>query len=260
MNTLEASGRDRPRLSVVIPCFNEERYVTGLLSDLEGQTVRPESVMVADCNSEDHTRQVVEAFADKLPLGIVASPARSPAAARNSAVEALTISSEDFLVFIDADMRLPKDFLELTGELIRQHDADFMTPTFLSDGESIVDTVLVKRINTYNRRMIRRSKAAGIGGLMIVRKAAHDASGGFPGDIIKDDQGYLERLNAHGVTAYYAANLYAINSSRRVRQDGLLKLLLGFLPEASPSARVASRLTRRNVHGRTYGHYRQELK
>lgn len=71
----------------------------------------------------------------------------------------------------------------------------------------------------------------------------------------RNNLGYLERINELGATAYYAANLHAINSSRRVHQDGVLKLMLGFLPENSYSARLVNRLMRQDVHGRKYGHY-----
>lgn len=85
---------------------------------------------------------------------------------------------------------------------------------------------------------------------MVVRKATHDAVGGFPEDATQDDMGYVERLNTQGASAYYAENIHAVNSSRRIRHDGVLNWLIWFLPEHSPLGKLAGRMAHRK-----YGHY-----
>jgi len=245
-----------PDFSVVIPCFNEQASIGQLLGDLAQQTERPAAIVVADCASEDATVQVAEQFTDRLPLRIVQSSGRSPAAARNSGVSVLDCRPKDYLVFVDADMRLPADFLERMKAVVLEHPVNFITPEFRSDGKHRADTAAIRQINAYNNRIItRKRKVAGIGGTMIVRKFIHDSVGGFPEDVAQDDMAYVDRLNKAGATAYYATGIYAINSSRRLREEGMLQWLLGVVPEGTLVAKGLSRILGRNVTERAYGHY-----
>ena len=247
-----------PKFSIIIPCYNEEHYLGNLLGDILSQTTLPSSVVVADCDSTDNTRRVAEVFALSMPLTIVRSTARSAAAARNTAAASLHFPPRDYLVFIDADMRLKPDFLEKLRAAAEQHPADFITPVFVSDGQSRVDTLSIHAVNTKNRHEIRRRhKVAGIGGVMVVRKAMHDIVGGFPEDVNQDDMAYANRLNQAKATAYFASDIQVINSSRRLREEGTLEWLLGVLPEHSKATKVLGRLLRRDLSKRNYGHYTQ---
>ncbi len=257
MNRLHTeSSVQTPSFHVVIPCYNEEAYVGGLLTDLAEQSYKPGTVIVADCASKDATVAVAERYESLLPLKVIQSSAQSPAAARNSGVKVLQCPAEDYLVFVDADMRLPDGFLAKIREVSSDHPVDFISPAFRSDGKHRGDAFSIRQMNTYNRRMIANGKVAGIGGVMIVRKAIHDSVGGFPEDVAQDDMGYVARLTAAGATAYYAGDAYAINSSRRLRQEGTLKWLLSMLPEHSRATTLLSRILRKDVTKKEYGHYR----
>ncbi len=50
------------KVSIVIPTFNEENYVSPVLSDIARQTRRADEVIVVDGKSEDATASVVERF------------------------------------------------------------------------------------------------------------------------------------------------------------------------------------------------------
>ncbi|HEY4161131.1 MAG TPA: glycosyltransferase [Candidatus Saccharimonadales bacterium] len=247
----------KSNFSVVAPCFNEEAHIGNLLEDLRRQTELPQQVVVADCASDDNTVEVAKNFIHKLPLQIVRSPRRSPAAARNSGVAVVDCHPNDYLVFVDADMRLPTTFLADTRTVVQEHPVDFITPAFLSDGKHLVDTLSIKSINARNRRIISQSnKVAGIGGVMVVRKAVHDKTGGFPENVAQDDMAYVDQLNKHRATAYFAGNIRVVNSSRRLQEEGTLRWLLGVLPEDAITTRAISRLLGHDVSKRAYGHYK----
>jgi glycosyltransferase involved in cell wall biosynthesis len=50
------------KVSIVIPTFNEEDYVSPVLSDIARQSRRADEVIVVDGKSEDATASVVERF------------------------------------------------------------------------------------------------------------------------------------------------------------------------------------------------------
>lgn len=251
-----------PRFVVVIPCYNEEKYVTGLLEDLCQQTVQPDMVVVADCDSEDNTVEAVAQFADRLPLQIVRSRGRSPAAARNTAVESTNCRPEDYLIFIDADMRVQPDFVQKLQAETRKYPVDSVTPEFKCDGHYKLYRLFMLHSNLYHRYVITmRNRAAGMVGVMVVRKGMHDYVGGFPEDmgIVADDLWYVARLNKAGATARYAATIQVVNSSRRLSEDGVLGWFIAMRPDESLLARAHQRLTGAPSR-RVYGHYGRKAK
>ncbi len=84
---------DSPKVSVIIPCRNEEKTIQELLAALYGQTFPLEQmeVVIADAMSDDGTRQVIEAFQQQHPglaLRVVDNPKRIIPAALNTAIRA----------------------------------------------------------------------------------------------------------------------------------------------------------------------------
>ena len=76
-----ATGGEPPFVSVVIPCYNEERYIYKVLENLVGQYQPGRSeIVVVDGRSTDGTRQRVADFKrayPHLPVRLVDNPARN---------------------------------------------------------------------------------------------------------------------------------------------------------------------------------------
>ncbi len=93
MNTI-----DQPLVSVIIPAWNAERWITETVASALNQTWKKLEVIVVDDGSSDSTARVVE---ESFPSVRVICQANSgQAAARNTGVEA---AKGDFLAFLDAD-------------------------------------------------------------------------------------------------------------------------------------------------------------
>jgi glycosyltransferase involved in cell wall biosynthesis len=80
-----------PTVSIIVPCFNEERTIGLLLQAIRDQTAAPESleVLLADGGSTDGTRQVIADFARRhreLSLRVIDNPTRSIPSALNRAI------------------------------------------------------------------------------------------------------------------------------------------------------------------------------
>jgi len=83
----------QPRVSIIIPCYNEEATIEGLLEALRAQTYPLEQleVVIADGMSEDGTRERIARFAERHPelaVRMVDNPKRIIPAALNRAIEA----------------------------------------------------------------------------------------------------------------------------------------------------------------------------
>lgn len=104
-------GSQKLAFSIIIPSLNEERWLPKLLEDLAGQTLPASAfeVLVVDGRSEDATRQQARKFQDRLQLQLLTSQQRNVSVQRNLGADR---ASGRWVIFMDADNRLPTDFLE----------------------------------------------------------------------------------------------------------------------------------------------------
>lgn len=49
-----------PRASIIIPCYNAEKYLSDTLRSAQSQTERDIEIICADNNSTDSTRDILE--------------------------------------------------------------------------------------------------------------------------------------------------------------------------------------------------------
>jgi succinoglycan biosynthesis protein ExoA len=93
-----------PKVSVIIPCYNEEKTIRSVLDSLLQQTYPQEQmeVVIADGMSTDHTRDVIAAFQQEYPnfeLRVVDNPKGIIPAALNIAIAA---AQGEIVVRLDA--------------------------------------------------------------------------------------------------------------------------------------------------------------
>ena len=95
-----------PRVSVVIPVYNGERYLAEAVTSALEQTCPPHEVIVVDDGSTDASGAIAGGFVAR--IRVVSQAHRGTAAARNRAV---ALATGDALAFLDADDRWPLDRL-----------------------------------------------------------------------------------------------------------------------------------------------------
>jgi succinoglycan biosynthesis protein ExoA len=103
-----------PKVSVIVPCYNEQSTIRLLLEALCSQTFpRGEmEVVIADGMSQDGTRDAIAAFQKDFPeleVRVVDNPLRNIPSALNRAIEA---SRGDLIVRLDAHSKPYPDYVE----------------------------------------------------------------------------------------------------------------------------------------------------
>lgn len=93
-------------LSIVIPAYNEERYIKRCLDAIAAQTVEPDEVIVVDNNSTDSTAEIAKHYAF---VKLLHEPKQGIAYARNRGFNEV---SKVIIGRIDADTVLPIDWVE----------------------------------------------------------------------------------------------------------------------------------------------------
>src|SRR5207247_9084473 len=85
------SPADRPFVSIIVPCRNEEGYVGKCLESILGSDYPQErlEVLVVDGASDDRTREIVKRYAERHPaIRLLDNPKRVTPAALNIAIGA----------------------------------------------------------------------------------------------------------------------------------------------------------------------------
>src|SRR3989344_202732 len=122
--------------SVIIPTINEEKYLPRLLGDLTKQAEPDFEVIVVDGGSTDATLRKLRYFKHSLPLLLQMSKKANVSLQRNSG--ALPARGK-YLVFLDAVVRIPADFLlRLKAQLLRI-GTDYATTRYRADQETFLD-------------------------------------------------------------------------------------------------------------------------
>ena len=97
------------KVSVIIPMYNEERYIWRCLESLKEQTFKDFEVILIDDGSKDATIKIAESFKNDFKLTILEQKHWWPWKARNRwAKEA----KWDILIFVDADMYFDKNYIK----------------------------------------------------------------------------------------------------------------------------------------------------
>ncbi len=61
-------------VSVIIPCYNEEKYLPACLKSLAKQTRPADEIIISDNGSTDQTAKIIKNFASVLPIKYVFEP------------------------------------------------------------------------------------------------------------------------------------------------------------------------------------------
>ena len=173
-------------LSIIIPTFNEERFLSFLLKSLKEQTFNDFEIIVADNNSTDATRLIA------LKSGAMVVKGGLPACGRNNGAK---VAKGEWLLFLDADVILPRDFLKRTMAEIQKHN--FSAATCLVDplSDRQIDKFLHGATNVYIRATKKFFPHAP-GFCIFCKKEAHESVGGFDEKIkLAEDHDYVSRLS-----------------------------------------------------------------
>ena len=91
------------KITIVVPCKNEENYIAHLLMHLRQQSIGNTRIIIADC-STDRTREVIEIMKGELNVEIIEGGPVS--IAKNRGAQLVTTP---YILFIDADVRFFKN-------------------------------------------------------------------------------------------------------------------------------------------------------
>ena len=128
------------KISVIIPCYNVSLYIDRCMSSIAGQTIGMdclEIICIDDASTDDtweHLQRWEQLYPDHVVL-IRQEVNRRQGAARNMGV---SVSSSDWISFVDADDWLEPDFFEKLYEPVTQYACDVVACEWVRDDSEVL--------------------------------------------------------------------------------------------------------------------------
>jgi len=210
---------ETPKISVIIPTLQEEKYIATTLSKLTKITPQIE-IIVVDGGSEDNTVKIARGFTDK----VYEIKERGISKARNYGAK---YSNGDILLFLDADVMPPNDFAEKLIGTFKGPEVVGATCSTMPLRSKLAEAIFFIYLNLMIRIScalpFARFKWQSRGEFFAVRKEVFQKLGGFNESMaVTEDYDLSCRLSEIGKLAFIK-NLIVYESNRRIRKEGLLK-------------------------------------
>lgn len=147
----------RPKISVIVPCYNVEKYVEECLESIINQTYSNLEIILVDDGSKDSTGSILDRYATKDDrIVVIHKPNGGLSSARNAGLDIMT---GDLVSFIDSD-----DFVDIrlyqcvVSAWSKNRDVDFVQFGYESFSD---DDVISASKDTPTFDIISREKAIG---------------------------------------------------------------------------------------------------
>ncbi|MBN1374324.1 glycosyltransferase [Candidatus Dojkabacteria bacterium] len=171
---------DKLPISIIIPTYNEEKYLPRLLQSIKNQEFQPSEVIIADSpRTNDKTREIAERFGYKVVKGGTVSQGRNRGASH---------ATQPVLVFIDADAFLTDPYTLCEAYIQFQKGKfdivssrsrlDEEAQTHISSKFADKTNTMIKKVSTINPKFNIQG-----GWFVAVKKDVFSNLGGFREDL-----------------------------------------------------------------------------
>jgi hypothetical protein len=186
-----------PRVSVVVPCYNAERFLGATLDSALGQEGVAVEVLVADDGSSDGTSEILARYGDR--VRVLRQDRRGPSAARNACLGA---ARAEYVALLDADDRFrPGKLARQVAVLDARPDVGLVYTGWHvvdADGAPLPHQGWSREEGDVRRRLLLGNLAHPVA--VMVRRAPVIAAGGFDETLqVNEDWDLFLRLALRGM-------------------------------------------------------------
>lgn len=220
------------KLSIVIPAYNEEKYLSKCLESLKNQTYKNVEIIIVDNGSTDQTVEI----AKKYDTTIIQESKKGVGAARK---KGFAQAQGDIIVSTDADCSYPSDWLEKITRAFEKPDTIAVYGTTMIENESpwkqkfslYLMTAFYQINDWLNKKQFQGSNSA-------VRKTAYEKTSGFDETLgALEDADLCKKLmklqtpesESLAKNIIFDPSIIITTSSRRLKQGNFLKTLKMYL-------------------------------
>lgn len=199
-------------ITIVVPCKNEEDYISHLLEHLKKQNIGNTRIIIADA-STDNTRNVIEQNKGDLNVEIIEGGPVS--IAKNNGAKLVTTP---YILFIDSDVRFFSDTVIFdTVKELEYNNLDLIglnVKCYDDDKRAHIAFMIFNVINNIMKRWVPFA----VGAYMLTRRDKFEEYGGFPAKYGTSEDFFLSKK--YDVKKFKLVNHYFGQDSRRFQKMG----------------------------------------
>src|SRR3989338_10089980 len=202
-------------ISIIIPAYNEEKYIEATLKSLKKQTYKDFEIIVVANNCSDNTVALAERDADK----VIQTKKQGISLARNLGAEH---AKGEILFFLDADTHMKPDLLEKVMDYLNNgYECGKIKLRPLDDDRlrAHVDCYFAELLSLLTSFL---SVDSGSGGCSFVTKRLFNKINGFNEKLnVLEDMDFIKKAKMNGKYVF-VTNSCVYTSMRRSIQEGYL--------------------------------------
>ena len=219
--TVNAIPAPRPLASVVVPCYNHERYVTGALESVLDQTVDSLEAIAIDDGSRDGSVELLTRLRHERGDARLRVYAQANRGAHETLNLGLARARGEYVAILNSDDYYAPERLEVMIDALERDGADFAFSRVAYVDEAGSDVTLsAARSSHYLRKQLGRSLFPDLAyalldfnitistGNFVFRRSLYERIGGFKPLLWCHDWDFALRALRHGRVVYVDRGLY----------------------------------------------------
>ncbi len=241
-----------PRIRILIPAHNEERYLPTLLGDIDGQDYSRQNFQVAvlahRCN--DQTANIARAKGAEAWENNDDHIRDKPSLLKHYFANPKFLAGDfDYLVVVDADCRMQKDFISQVAANLQAHPARVAQSTLKISNERGSPLASVTALAYVLIHEVRNGGKVGVGGNSglfgngIILSKQQIIERGWPAESLAEDYEYFIRMTLENLPVRFyesaillteGAERFSNHEGQKIRWElGFYNLIRAFLPLAT---------------------------
>jgi len=161
------------KITIVVPCKNEENYISYLLEHLKNQSIGDTRIIIADC-STDNTREVINSNKGDLNVEIIDGGLVS--IAKNNGAKLVTTP---YVLFIDSDVRFFSDTVISDSVVEMESNNLDLIGLYIKCYDNSKRAKIGFMIFNFINNIMKYKVPFAVGAFMLTRKDRFDEFGGF---------------------------------------------------------------------------------
>ena len=222
-------NKSKPSFSIVIPTLDEEICLPQLLQDLSNQSWTDFEIIHVDGGSKDKTLEKAKEWEGKLSLRTISHDVKNVSAQRNRGASE---AKGDWIIFMDADNRLPSYFLigieykiESVAHKPKKNFDVFTTLLHLNDDDKKdpKSRTSANFINVFLRTTGKTEKPMVLGSMIGIRREIFENVKFNEKSKVSEDSIFVKDCIKAGWEYLVLTSPTYAYSMRRVKSNGMLK-------------------------------------
>lgn len=204
-----------PKVSVIIPAANEEKYLKETLDSLKRQTYSNIEIIVVVNGSKDRTLEIAQQYTGK---SLNFSSPLAPSAARN---EGAGIADGEIFLFLDADTQPSPNVIEKIVNALSYSSNTAGTCSAKIKEKNIRPKLFFGIKNLIHRLKLYKGFTDGV--LFCQRELFFKINGFDSNKRVAEFRDFMIRARKLGVLYKFLSDCYVVTSARRFEKQGYFK-------------------------------------